>query len=281
MTNTNYPSAPINDAIIVAVSQLVDDAQLTLKRDPSHSDIEHLIKRHKLEEGDPRNQGQNVGKAKRVKAVLNWSLENLQIAGGQFIYSLISSIRGHGGFRESSSNYIGSQNIQNAITSFIPEGYDLSLDGILSPKLLENLSGSQLTEALKNYIRRAKRGYQDAALLVGTSKDLLEAVAAHILQEKYGNYQSTSNFPTLLGQVFVSLELATPHDTVRLNEAANKRIEKGMYEIACGINQLRNKQGTGHGRPWIPTVTDDEAKMAVEIMGIIAERLLCIHNSKK
>jgi hypothetical protein len=63
------------------------------------------------------------------------------------------------------------------------------------------------------YIRRAKRGSTDAALLIGTGKDLLEAVSVHILQQRYG-YSFTSNFPTLLGQVFVALGLATPLDLV-------------------------------------------------------------------
>jgi Abortive infection C-terminus len=126
-----------------------------------------------------------------------------------------------------------------------------------------------------------KRGSADAALLVGTSKDLLEAVAAHILQLRYGGYSSTSNFPTLLGQVFVALGLATPMDQVSPGEPSNKRVERAMYELACGINQLRNKQGTGHGRPWLPSVTDTEARTAIESMGVIAERLLSFHRGIK
>ncbi|MGO9122266.1 MAG: abortive infection family protein [Desulfomonilaceae bacterium] len=134
---------------------------------------------------------------------------------------------------------------------------------------------------MKAYIRRAKIGANDAALVTGTGKDLLEAVAAHILQERYGRYSSASNFPTLLGQVFVHLGLATPHDPRQPGEAPNRRVERALYELACGINQLRNKQGTGHGRPWLPTVTDAEAKMAIEAMGVIAERLLLLHTEMK
>ncbi len=38
------PIAPLSDAIIVAISQLVDDAQAD-HRDPSHSDLDFEIKR--------------------------------------------------------------------------------------------------------------------------------------------------------------------------------------------------------------------------------------------
>ena len=102
----------------------------------------------------------------------------------------------------------------------------------------------------------------------------MEATAAHILQQRYGYYSPTSNFPTLLGQTFIELGLATNQTAPTPGEAPERRIERALYELACGINQLRNKQGTGHGRPWLPTVSEADARMATELMGIIAERLL-------
>lgn len=269
-------TAPLTDAIVIALSQLIDDAQ-TERRDPSHYDLEIQIKRAGLATGDPNSQGQTLGKAKRVRAVLNWSIEHDLEAGGLFVQSFVGLVRGHGGFRDTSPNYVGRHAIDNAIAAFETEGYELTLDGQLRPKLLDNLSGPALTDALGAYVRRAKRGAEDAALVTGTGKDLLEAVAAHILQQRYGGYSANSNFPTLIGQAFVALGLATPMDPVQSGEPPTRRIERAMYELACGINQLRNKQGTGHGRPWLPTVTDSEARMAIESMGVIAERLLSIH----
>jgi hypothetical protein len=35
-----------------------------------------------------------------------------------------------------------------------------------------------------------------------------------------------------------------------------------------------NKQGTGHGRPWLPTVTPAEAQIAIRTMGSITLFLL-------
>jgi hypothetical protein len=273
-------TSPLNDAIIVAVAQLVDDAQ-SERRDPSHSDLEFEIKRIGLTAADPKSQGQTVGKAKRIRSTLSWALEHDFNAGGSLAAALIELIRGHGGFRETSPNYVGTHAIANAIEAFETEGYELSVDGQLRPKLLDSLSGTALTEALNSYVRRAKRGAEDAALVIGTGKDLLEAVAAHILQQRYGGYPSTSNFPTLLGQVFVALGLATPQDPVKPGEPTQRRIERAMYELACGINQLRNKQGTGHGRPWPPSVSDAEARVAIELMGVIAERLLSFHSKTK
>ncbi|UOG07893.1 abortive infection family protein [Bacillus altitudinis] len=263
---------PLNDEIAVAISLLVDDA-LVATRKPSHADIDNIILRNKVDKGDPKLNGQNVnvGKAKRVNAVLNWALEYDQEAGETFVSSLLSLIRGHGGFREDSLNFIGYESIRNLQSSLKAEGVILLSDGMVTLVVLDNLSDLEMEEALEGYIRRAKKGASDAALLTGTSKDLLEAVSAHVITRLLGKYQQ-SNFPTLLGLAFHLLGLSTPN-TKGKNEITS-RLEKSMYELGCSVNNLRNKQGTGHGRPFLPTVTDIEAKAAIESMGVVSEFLL-------
>jgi hypothetical protein len=272
---TKNVSAPLTDAILIAVSQLVDDSR-SERRDPSHSDLRFAFERYGLLNGDPAAQGQSVGKAKRVRSTLSWALEHAPDVGGQFVAGLIALIRGYGGFRDFSPNYVGKHAYQNAAAAFGAEGYELSSDGERCPRLLDGLARVELPDALNAYVQRAKRGAADAALVTGTGKDLLETVAVHVLQERYSSYAATSNFPTLLGQAFVELGLATPQDPAVPGEAPQRRMERALYELACAINQLRNKAGTGHGRPWLPAVTVAEARMATEHMGIIAERLLLI-----
>jgi hypothetical protein len=266
-------TAPLTDHIAVALAQLVDDAQ-TERRDPSHWDIESIVRRHQLAAGDPSSNGQTVGKRKRVRAVLAWALEHHPARGEAFVQAFISLVRGHGGFRENTPNYVGNHAIENCAAAFSSEGFTLGSDGELFPKVLEALSGVGLTEALEAYARRAKKGVEDAALEIGTGKDLVEAVAGHVLQVKFGTLPVHANFPTLLGQAFVALGLATPQTLVQPGEPPNMRIERAMYELACGVNQLRNKQGTGHGRPWLPTVSKSDARSAIESMGLVAEFLL-------
>jgi hypothetical protein len=272
----NHSSVPVTDCILLAVSKLVDDAQ-SERREPSHSDLRFTIEKHGLSAGDPAAQGQSVGKAKRVRSVLSWALEHAPDTGGRFLSALIASIRSCGGFREGSPNFVGAEAYRNAAVAFAVEGYELSSDGELRPRLLDNLTPLELPDALNAHVRRAKRGVVDAALVTGTGKDLLEAAAAHVLQRQYGCYSTTSNFPTLLGQTFNALRLATPEDPVIHGEPPQRRIERALYEVACGINQLRNKEGTGHGRPWISNLTDTEARIATELMGIITELLLSRH----
>jgi hypothetical protein len=210
-----------------------------------------------LNEGDY----ESIGKAKRIREILSWALENDPEHGEKLVLALVNHIQGIGGYRETSHNFVGHEAIENARLAFQGEGFELAQDGDLRPTLLENLCGTELTEALTAYVRRAEQGISDAALITGTSKDLVEATAAHILKERYGSYNSTSNFPTLLGQAFSVLGLATPGHNPKQGEPAQRRVERALFDLACAINGLRNKEGTGHGRPWLPNVKDEEAKL--------------------
>lgn len=268
-------SAPLTDATIAALAQIVDDSKPgSERRVPSHSDIDFHVQRNRLTNGDPKAQGQSVGKAKRVRAILYWAIDNDVSAGSKFVSELFAKVKASRGFREQSPNYVGKEAIQNAIVAFEGEGFTLSSDGDLRAKVLDSLSGKELTKALMAYARRAQKGVEDAALLSGTGKDLLEATAAHIIQTRWGQYPSNANFQNLLGQAYVAIGLTVPEQEPSPGEAPTKALERSMFQAACAVNKLRNKQGTGHGRPWLPTLTKTEALAAIELVGTIAGFLL-------
>ena len=236
---------PVNDTIIYSLARLVDDAQKD-RRDPSHSDIEFQLNRAALIDVDPNKDGSPVGKAKRLRTVLNWAIDNDIAKAEKLAAGIISSVKSCGGFRNSSPNFVGADAIADLSAALRPEGVVLGEDGSMSPVALDSLSGRNLSQALRGYVNRAKKGIEDAALAVGTSKDLMEAVAAHVIQELWGSYPSTANFPSLLGQAFIALEMATPEQVPAQGEHQRCRMERSLYETACSINNLRNKQGTGH-----------------------------------
>jgi len=272
---------PLDDKIVLAVSHLVDDAQEE-RREPSHSDIEFQISRFGLSKGDPKTAlAHPVGKEKRVRAVLSWAMDNDPGAGELFACAIIDAVVASGGFREESPNFVGKERISNLSAMLKRLGVSLSSDGSLAPTALEGLSGRDLTEALATYVARARKGVEDAALLTGTGKDLMEAVAAYVVEQLWGLYDHSATFPMLIGQAFTALGLATPSDkSPGAREHPGADLECKMYDLACAINRLRNKEGTGHGRPWIPNVSDEEARVSVEFIGIICERLLAELNKK-
>ena len=264
---------PLTDAVIVVISNMVDDTRGETRK-PSHYDIGVEIERAGLSNVDPKRQGLTVGKAKRIRSVLNWAIDNDYEKGEKLVKQIIELIRANGGFKTDSPNYVGESVVGNCKDVLKSLGIILGPDGIVTPMLFDTLPMVEQEKALKVYVERAKRGVEDAALLVGTGKDLLEAVCAYVLQEKWGSTPSFMNFPTLLGQAFTALDLATTSSPKLAGETVQKRMERAFYETACSINQLRNKQGTGHGHPFLSTIKPEEGKAAVEAMGVIAEYML-------
>jgi hypothetical protein len=55
---------------------------------------------------NPNKNGSTVGKAKRIRAVLNWAIENNYNAGEKLVTYLLDLLRGVGGFRCTSPNYV-------------------------------------------------------------------------------------------------------------------------------------------------------------------------------
>jgi hypothetical protein len=102
----------------------------------------------------------------------------------------------------------------------------------------------------------------------------MEATAAHVMMSTRGAYPSPANFHALLGTAFIELGLAVPEQPPLAGESSMKSFERALFEAACAANRLRNKEGSGHGRPWVPSVRDEEAKAAIEIAGCVSAYLL-------
>lgn len=270
------PTIPVTEVIAQALAQFVEHAGANGEwRDPSHGDIEFHVNAAGLSDHDPRQKGQaTIGKARRVRAILYGAMDANPLGASKFAVGFLSKVRASGGFREGSSNYVGREAIANAKTAFDSEGFVLGDDGSVSAKLLGSLSGPDMTDALRAYAARAQKGSQDAALVAGTGKDLLEATAAHALMTLNGSYPKSFNFQALLGMAFIALDLAVPEYPEQTGEPPCKAMERGLFVAAMGVNRLRNKQGTGHGRPFLPTITDEEAKAAVEVVGTVASYML-------
>ena len=175
---------PLDDSILIALSRLIDDAQ-TGTREPSHSDIEFCITRCNLNAGDPKSQGQTFGKAKRVRTVLSWSIEHHIDGGRELVERITALVRGCGGFRRESPNYVGEDAIIDLRDALASEGFVLSADGELRPQVLESLGGVEMTEVLSAYARRAQKGSDDAALLRELAR-ICWKQRQHMLFKKFG-----------------------------------------------------------------------------------------------
>lgn len=255
----------LNEEVLSAVARLFDQG-----KGPSHDELTRLFERAKLRRAE--TPGDQPGKMKRVRTVLGHALEHSPDAGADLVRGIIANARACGSFREGSEQYAGVQTIAALRAALKSVGFELHLDGALTPVLLENLEGTQLTEALWGYVRRARTGALDSELVVGTAKNLEEAVAKHVLKERTGVYPAHGNFPTLLGQAFAQLGLNA--STLHLNANPERAVEEAVFLLACAVNRLRNAKGDGHGRPDPTRTTQLDARISAQAAGLVAELLL-------
>lgn len=122
---------PLSDQIITAVSRMLADDPAS-RRDPSHSAIGFQVERAGLGDVDPGRLPKPIGKEKRVREVLSWAFEHNPEAGQNLVSYLVAAIRGSGGFRPTSPNFVGAEEIENARDAFRAEGF--VLDGVGFPR---------------------------------------------------------------------------------------------------------------------------------------------------
>jgi hypothetical protein len=259
---------PLTDKIALEIANVAT-------RHVTHYDIGTFARECQLADADPCAAEQTVNKNRRIRAILTWAMKNSYENGCAFAEKLLLFTASRGGLRPESPNYVYvEEEVANLRRAFASEGFQLSPDGEILPTLLDVLSDADLTEPLQAYIRRAQKGSEDAALVVGTGKDLLEAIAAYVLHQLRGATDFPHSFPTLLKQAFEALGLKTPADKAVDGEPPQHRLQRALFDAACAVNTLRNKEGTGHGRPWLPNVTEEEARLAIQVMGIVGDMLL-------
>ena len=264
----------LTDALITAIAGLIPPSTSGAFRKPSHIDLDDAFRRHGLTELDPKNsphQLEKIGKQRRVSAVLQCAKDKCPEKGGAFAVQFVGQLRGWGVFNQKSDNYVGPQAISNAENAFHEVGLILTSEGGLLQINLDSLSGSELTDALKIYAHRAIRGDQDAALIAGTSKDLVEATVKHFLEMRGVEFKEKAPFPMLVMLVFLHLQQSdiAMSDGGYYCDMLNK-----ITTMAEGVNNLRNKEGTGHGRTTPPKLTLQQAKTVARFSGAISAFLL-------
>jgi hypothetical protein len=202
-------------------------------RGPSHDELTRLFERAGLAYADPLHgdPSHTIGKMKRVRAVFGTALDRDREAGARLVQLLIRAVRAHSGFQRGSDNYVGDDLLSEAQRAFADMGYELSPDGAIRPRRLEELEGAELTDVLWAYVRRAREGAGDDALVVGTDKDLLEAVARHALVETTGGYGTRDSFPATIYQAFERLGLspAPPSVSDQLDPDARSAVQQAVY----------------------------------------------------
>lgn len=244
---------------------------------PSHDQLTAAMQRADISAGDPRKPGSTVGKTRRIREVLVWATDHAPDRGLRFVEHVITLLRAGGRFSPADDNPTPTPVIDRLREALLPLGYALGADGSLAPTVIDNLAGTTLTDALQAYVNRVNVNPDDAALLVGESKDFTEAAARHLLVQKMGDYPTDrrrGNFPVTLASAFTLVGLQPAPSDWKADPDPLVAVRQTLYQLAISVNRLRNAQGSGHGRPAPSTTPLADGRVTARAMALITGYML-------
>jgi hypothetical protein len=210
---------------------------------PSHGQISRVLDANDLQEGDPGGS-----KADRVY----WALQAVDDVGLPNLLLALFDLLVEGRMFDRDYEYRAPDSTVNLARQRLRVfRFGLAEDGNLSGGASLGVRAEALLSLpdLHDHVRRISIALDndDSALLLGSSKELLETTSKFVLHEVAE--AAPSDFPALLTQALRAIGLhAKSVSSDGDVGAATKRIVGGLQQIGVGVNELRNAHGTGHGQ---------------------------------
>lgn len=263
---------PISQEIGAALARFFFDGE-----GPSHSKLTRIFMAGGYGDDDPYVPPANgklgtPNKEQRVLQVFAVAVRKPRGAKA-LVESMLTDLRVFGSFTTDHPK-ANPEAVKAAQRAFSRSGWLLADDGVLSPMAgIDVSTGGR--QALDEQLDRLRRSSEDPGALLGTSKDLLEAVAKFVLQELGMPSSGKEDFNHLwylsrerLNLLPQNVDTNIPgHDSVR-------KVLQAAWAIADQVNELRKIQGTGHGRTLVTGVTRELALLVVREACSVAEFML-------
>ena len=245
---------------------------------PSHDELDRVFLKSGLERFDPapNAESRDVGKMKRVRGALLEGSQPDPAATLLFVKDLTAMLKARGCFIQGHDQFASEAVIRAAQAAMKGVGWRLDASGDLYPESISGLEGRDLSEALKQYVRRIQRASDDDALTIGSAKELLEAAARHVMVEATGSFDRHADFPTTLFRASTLAGSGVPTSRMidDLDADPFRAVEQGLALTALAVNRLRNLEGTGHGRPTPTRATRRQGIIAAQAAAAICYVLL-------
>jgi len=137
--------------------------------------------------------------------------------------------------------------------------------------------GSDYVSRQVTRMQGAIRG--DPDLAIGQAKEFVETICKSVLSERAIAYDAGIDFPKLVRLTMTSMELVNCSvSDARKTADAVKRLLSGLLTVTDSMAQLRNLQGTGHGKEAESTVLPPRhARLMVGAATALAVFLLECH----
>lgn len=261
-------AAPVNAEVGAALGRFFHGGA-----GPSHASLTSAFAQAGYSDADPYDARTGTpNKEQRVHAVIAAAVRH-PVRARELVEAILTHLRVAGAFDPERGGY-DQDVVRSAQRALRRIGWQLDDDGCLSPLGVADVATGG-RDALDEQLNRLRRASDDPALLVGTAKDLLEAVAKFVLQELGMPYRQNADFNELWYHARDRLGIH-PKDVASSlpGAAAIQAVMQSAWTIAEAVNQLRNLQGTGHGRTLPTGVTTEMALFVVREACGVAEYVL-------
>lgn len=261
--------SPLNNEVSAALAQFFYTGT-----GPSHAVLTRTFTASGFAASDPYDAGaQTPNKQQRVLTVCHAAQRNADGA-HKLVSGLLDALRLHGSFTDAAER----ETLKNLRAALSHVGWGLTDDGRMSRvgDIDLNTGGRS---ALDEQLERLRRNIDDPAAVLGGAKELLEAIAKFILEEGGRLPRGKVEFPALIAMSFemLGLQPAVVNDSI----AGGKQI-RAIYQsaktVALTVSELRNLQGTGHGRTLPTGVTPQAARYVIREVSHVAELMLSTHD---
>jgi|ERR1017187_93293 hypothetical protein len=244
---------PVSDEIAVALARFFYGGA-----GPSHPAISGVATAAGYGDADPYSPAtQTPNKQIRVHTVLTAAIRRPQHA-RSLVDAILVQLRVYGCFDQERETYDEAA-VRIAQQAFRRAGWTLTDDGVLRVSgAIDLATGGR--DALDEQVERLRRAADDPGQLLGSAKDLLEAVAKFVLEEVGFPAPASADFNHLWHLARDRLGLLPSQVDTSLAGSTNiKAILQSSWNIADEVNKLRGLEGTGHGRTLPTGVTAEMA----------------------
>lgn len=246
---------------------------------PSHRTLTQVFRSAGFSGDDPYDPATGTpNKQTRVVQVCH-AAERRPTSARRLVEELLTALRVHGCFA-TTPDVEGADPESTALlrAALNHLGWNLTEDGRLERQgEIDLKTGGRA--ALDEQLGRLRRNTEDPALLLGGAKDLLESIAKFTLVENDRLPERRVEFPELISLSFEQLGLLPT--SVDMDAPGAKQV-RSIYQsaktIALSVNELRNLQGTGHGRTLPTGMSVDGAQFVIRQTAHLSELMLSTHD---
>lgn len=212
---------------------------------PSHSGLDDIFARRRIDAPRTDKQGADVNKARRLRIAFDQVAARDEGAVKWLIYDIVEEMR----YRDVFVNATGKRGelIEGLRVALAGAGAVLLQNGrieagYVGPEV--SAGGRQTVDRLQAKLREHDL---DPGSILGVSKDLLEATAKHLLHE-HDPTAAPGDMPGIVSQAMRAANLSTrPSEIDSPNAKAIAVLRNQVVKTAEAVAPLRNHGGDGHG----------------------------------